>query len=136
MAFYGFDDGACRHTLNLVSATWVLYSPAKYLVSSGAVCIGPTTNNIIEYQAVIGLLTEATSQDVRNLVVFMDSQLVVCHLNHVYTIRNPVLLCLVWRVRLLERSFEAITHRHIPMEDNTVTDSLANYILDWHIAHS
>ena len=61
MAFYGFADGACRHTLNLTSAAWVLYSPAEDLVSSGAVCIGPATNNIAEYEAVIGLLTEAAS---------------------------------------------------------------------------
>ena len=130
MAFYGFADGACRYTLNLASAAWVLYSPAHDLVSSRVVCIGPTINNIAEYRAVIGILTEATSQDVHNLVVLMDSQLVVCHLNHVYTIRNLMLLRLFRRVCLLERSFEAITYRHIPREDNAVDDSLANYILD------
>ena len=82
MDFYGFADGACRHTLNLASAAWVLYSPAEYLVSSGAVCIGPATNSIVKYEEVIGLLTEAASQDVRDLLVLMNSQLVVCHLNH------------------------------------------------------
>ena len=130
MAFYGFADGACRHTLNLASAAWVLYSLAYDLV------IGPATNNIVEYQAVIGLMTKSASQDVRNLVVLMDSQLVVCHLNHVYTIRNPMLLHLFRRVRLLERSFETITYRHVPREHNVVADSLANYVLDWHISHS
>ena len=73
MAFYGFADGACCHTLNLASFAWVLYSPAYDLVSSGVVCIGLATNNIVEYQAIIGLLTQATSQDVHNLVVLMDS---------------------------------------------------------------
>ena len=136
MDFYNFTDGACHHTLNLASTAWVLYSPAYELFSSGAVCIGLATNNIIEYRVVIGLLIEAASQDVRNLVVLMESQLVVCHLNHVYTIRSPVLLHLFWRVRLLERSFETITYRNIPREHNVFTDSLANYILDWHIAHS
>ena len=136
MAFYGFANGACHHTLNLSLAAWVLYSPAEYLVSSGTVCLGPTTNNIIEYEAVIGILTEASSQYVHDLVVLMESQLVVCHLNHVYPIRNPVLLCIFWRVRLLERSFGTITYRHIPKEHNVVTDSLANYILDWNISHS
>ena len=136
MAFYSFADGACCQTFNLASAAWVLYSPAYDLVSSGVVCIGPATNNIVEYWAVIGLLTEASFQDVHNLVVLMDSQLVVCHINHVYTIRNPMLLCLFQRVCLLERSFKTITYRHIPREHNVVADALANYILDWHIAHS
>ena len=73
MAFYGFADGACCHTLNLASAAWVLYSPTCDLVSLGVVCIGPATNNIVEYQEVIGLLTEVASQDIYDLVVFMDS---------------------------------------------------------------
>ena len=100
------------------------------------VCIGPTTKNIVEYQAVIGLLTEATSRYIHDLVVFMDSQLVDCHLNHVYTIKNPVLLRLFQKVRLLERTFECITYRHVPKSYNMVVDSLTNYILDWYIAHS
>ena len=136
MAFYGFADGAYHHTLNLALATWVLYSPAYDLFNSWVVCIVLATNNISKYRAVIGLFTEVSSQDVRNLVVLIDSQLVVCHLNHVYTIRNPVLLHLFRRVRLLEISFETIIYRHIPREDNVVADSLENYILDWHIAHS
>ena len=136
MDFYGFAYGACCHTLNLASTAWVLYSPVVDLVSSGAVFLGPATNNITEYEAVIGLLTKATSQDVCDLVYLMDSQLVVCHLNHIYTIRNLVLLRLFRRVRLLERSFGTITYRHIPREHNVVADSLANYILDWHISHS
>ena len=61
MAFYIFADGACHHTLNLTSAAWVLYSPAKDLVISGVVYIGPATNNIAEYEADIILLTKATS---------------------------------------------------------------------------
>ena len=100
------------------------------------VCIGPATNNIIEYQLVIGLLIEAASQGIHDSVVFMDSQLVVCHLNHIYTIRNPTLLCLFQRVPLLERSFEFITYRHIPRSDNVIANSLENFILDWHITHS
>ena len=72
MAFYDFVDGACHHTLNLASASWVLYSPTEYLVSSRAVCIGPATNKIAKYEVVIGLLIEPASQDVRDLVVLMD----------------------------------------------------------------
>ena len=130
MAFYGFTDGACRHTLNLASTTWVLYSPTYDLAILGVVCIGPTTNNIAKYRTIIGLLTEAASQYVRNIIVLMDSQLVVCHINHVYTIRNHVFLHLFRRVHLLERSFKCITYRHIPRSDITIADSLANYILD------
>ena len=130
MDFYVFADGACRYTLNLASTAWVMYSPAHNLVSSGMVCIGPTTNNIVEYQAVLGLLIEVVSQDIHELILFMDSQLVFCHLNYVYTIRNPILLRLFQRVHLLERSFDFITYRHIFRYDNMIVDSLENFILD------
>ena len=136
MDFYDFSYGVFHHTLNLASVAWVLYSLAHDIVSSGSICIGPATNNIVEYQAVIGLLTDFASRYIHDLVVFMDSQLVVCHLNQVYTIINPILLCLYQRVRLLERSFEFITYRHIPREDNAFVDSLENYILYWYIAQS
>ena len=126
MAFYGFADGAYRQTLILALVAWVLCSPTHDLVSSGAVCIGLTTNNIVEYQVVIGLLTKTASQDIHDLVVFMDSQLVVCHLNHVYTIRNPKLLFLFRRVCLLEIYFDSITYRNIPRFDYMIFDSLAN----------
>ena len=92
MAFYGFADDAYRPTLDLASVTWVLYFQARDLVSSGVVCRGPTTNNIVEYHAVIGLLTEVASRNIDHLVVFMDSQLVVSHLNHIYVIQSSVLL--------------------------------------------
>ena len=94
------------------------------------VFIGPATNNITEYREVIGLLIEVASWDIHDLVVFMDSQLVVFHLNHIYTIKKPTLLCHFRRVHLLEMSFDFITYRHIPRSDNTIVDSLENYILD------
>ena len=103
-----------------------MYSPPHELISSGAICIGLATNNIVEYQAVIGLLIEVASQDIHDLVVFMESQLVVCHLNDVYTIRNPTLLCLFRRVHLLERLFDFINYRHIHRFDNIIVDSLEN----------
>ena len=59
--------------MNLSFAAWVLYSIAEDLVNLGAICLGLATNNIAEYEAVIGLLTEAASQDACDLVVLMDS---------------------------------------------------------------
>ena len=56
--YVGFADGANRYTLNLTSASWVLYSPTGDLVSSGGPCLGPATNNLEEYHAVISLLIE------------------------------------------------------------------------------
>ncbi len=74
--YEGYTDGASRHTRNIASAAWILYSPTGLLVSSGGSFLGPATNNVVEYSAVIELLVEAISLWIIGLVVRLDSQLV------------------------------------------------------------
>ena len=132
-SFIGFATGDHRYTLNLASTTWVLYSPTSEMLNSGGVLLGPSTNNLAKYQAMIGLLMEALDNDARKTRVYLDSELVFQQLDWVYTVRNPMLLRTFRRVRLLERSFEQVTYEHILSHLNVVADSLANYVLDWHI---
>ena len=114
MAYYGFADGASRHTRNLASAAWVVYSPSGELIILGARCLGPTTNNVAEYQAAIGLMAEALSSGITHLIVHLDSQLVVSQLNGIYSICDLSLLRLFRRVRLLERSLTYICFCYVP----------------------
>jgi ribonuclease HI len=132
--FFGFADGASQHTRNIASAAWVIYQ-FDQVVSSGGICLGPTTNNMAEYHAVIGLLTQASSLGISRIIIYLDSQLVVFQLNCIYAIRSPILLRLHLQVRRLERMFDYIEYRHIPRELNSVSDSLANYIMDRYLAH-
>ena len=62
--YVGFADGASRHTCNLASAAWVIYSPSGQLVAAGGACLGPTSNNVAEYRAVIELLWDALSHGI------------------------------------------------------------------------
>ena len=117
--------------MNLTLETWVLYSPTCDLVSLGGTCLDPATNYFVEYHAVIGLLIEDLTSDVRQIRVYLDLELFVHQLNLVYTIRNPLLLCMFWRVQLLERYFEYVSYHHIPRDLNVVANLLANYVLDW-----
>ena len=75
--YVGFADGASHHTCNLASAAWVIYSPSGQLVASGGACLGPASNNVAEYRAVIELLWDALSRGITQLEVLLDSQLVV-----------------------------------------------------------
>ena len=75
--FTDFMDGANRYTLNLASTSWVLYSPTRELVSSGGIILGPSTNNLAEYQAMIGLLKKSLANDVREIRVYLGSKIVV-----------------------------------------------------------
>ena len=135
IVYTGFADVASCHTLNLASARWVIYEPSGQLLSSGSTCLGPSTNNIVEYSAIIELLLDAISHEIQHLVVRLESQLVVLQLNGQYWVRDSFILRKYLRVKLLERQFQFITYVHIPRSENQLVDSLANFALDWHITH-
>ena len=131
--YVGFSDGACCSTQNLSSIVWVLYAPIGDLVSLQGICLGQTTNNIFKYSAVIEILTDAIHLGIRDLVVKLDSQLVVLQLNGHYSVHNPQILHMYLRVRLFEIHFDFITYQHIPRFLNTLTYTLANHVLDRHL---
>ena len=135
LPYIGFVDGANRSTWNLASAAWAIYAPTNELVSLRGVCLGRATNNIAEYSAVIELLIDAISLGIPRFIIRLDSQLVVLQLNDVYIIRSPTLLRVYLQIRLLERHFNYIEYQHIPRCLNTLTDALANYVLDIHLRH-
>ena len=62
------------------------------VLSSGGVCLRPSSNNVVEYSVVIELLRDAISHGVLSLEVRLDSQLVVSQLNGLYHIRDSILL--------------------------------------------
>lgn len=89
--FIGFADGTSRHTQNLASSAWALYSPTYSFLWQAGVCIGPATNNQAEYATVIGLLEDVVCMGIHNLHVHLESQLLVAQLNGFYTVRNGIL---------------------------------------------
>ena len=131
--YVGFVDGAFRSTQNLSSAAWELFAPDGKLINLQGNFLGQTTNNIVKYSAVIELLQDAIDLGIRDLVVKLESQLIVLQLNGHYSMRNPQILRFYLRVRLLERNFDFITYQHIPRHLNTLTDSLENHVLDRHL---
>ena len=75
--YIGFANGTSHHTCNLASVAWVIYSPSGQLVAAGGASLGPASNNVAEYRAVIELLWDALSRGITQLEVRLDSQLVV-----------------------------------------------------------
>ena len=110
-----------------------MYTPMGQVLSSGGVCLRPSSNNVVEYSVVIELLRGAISYGVLSLEIRLDSQLLVSQLDGLYRIRDPTLLQRFLCVRLLERQFENITYIHVPRIFNQVVDSYANYVLDWNL---
>ena len=90
--YIGFVDGASRHTQNSALAAGLIYAPTGQVLSSGGVCLWPSSNNVAKYSVVIELLRDAISHGVNSNEVCLDSQLVVSQLNGLYRIRDMTLL--------------------------------------------
>ena len=131
--YVSFTDGTSRNTRNLPSAAWVIYNPTSELVNLQGVCLGPATNNVAEYSALLELVNKAVNLSICTLLVHLDSQLVVLQLNGHYSIRNPCILRLYLHIHLLEINFDYITYQHIPRRMNTLTDVVANMVLERHL---
>lgn len=96
------------------------------------VCISCLTNNIVEYNILIELLFDAIAHGIHHLVVRLDSQLLVLHLDNFYSVRSPTMLSIFVRVPFLEKHFNYIQYQHIPRSLNTLVDALMTHVLDRH----
>jgi len=135
LTYIVFLDGSSHSTQNLASIAWEIYAPIDDLISRHGIFLGRLTNNIMKYSVVIELLTDAISFGIHHIIVRLDSQLVVLQLRNIYSIRSPTLLRVDLRIHLLEINFDYIEYQHIPRYLNTLTDALANYVLDRHLHH-
>ena len=92
--------------------------------------IGTTTNNQAEYRAVIAALEKAITLGARKVILNSDSELIVRQINGQYRVKNASLKPLHQKVKQLISLLEDFTINHIPRQQNTEADSLANKALD------
>jgi ribonuclease HI len=96
--------------------------------------IGRATNNQAEYKALLYGLEEVSKiADSRpgnvDLVVKTDSQLLYRQMIGRYRIRNKILIGISVKVQRRLRELSSFSIEHIPREQNTYADRLANLAL-------
>lgn len=128
--YVGYVNCSSHSTQNLSFVGWAIYAPNGELVSLQGICISLSTNNIVEYSAMIELLSDAISHGIRHIVIRLDSQLVVLQLTNVFSVRIPTMFRMFMRVLLLERCFDFIQYQHISRNLNTLEDAFPNHVLD------
>jgi ribonuclease HI len=92
--------------------------------------IGVTTNNVAEYRAVVAGLQRAAELAPERLVLRADSQLLIRQLQGRYRVKAENLRPLYEQARQLLKGIPSVALEHVPREDNTVADALANAALD------
>jgi ribonuclease HI len=123
-------DGASRGNPGRASIGVSLVAPDGAPVVEFGGVIGTATNNVAEYEALIAGLEAAQRHEAVPLEVRLDSQLLVKQVMGEYRVKAPGLKPLHRRaVGLLAAIGDAVV-RHVPREENTRADALANAALD------
>ena len=105
-------------------------------VASVSKFLGHQTNNFAEYEAVIlafeelSKLVPVTEHDTTEVIVKLDSELVVKQVNGHYKVRHPVLREQKARLAQVAAAFGTVSFTHVPREENSDADALANAAMD------
>ena len=92
--------------------------------------IGVTTNNVAEYRGLIAGLEEARRLGAGEVAVAMDSKLVVEQMTGRWKVKHPGMAELHQQARALASTFDSVSYRWIPREQNAHADRLANEAMD------
>ena len=92
--------------------------------------IGIATNNEAEYQALIDGLNYCVDNSIKEIEVFLDSNLVVEQVNKNFKVKAGNLKVLNSKVDDLIQEFNFIEINHVYREANKRADQLANMALD------
>ncbi|MBC8318981.1 MAG: ribonuclease HI family protein [Desulfobulbaceae bacterium] len=127
---YLYSDGASRGNPGEGGAGVVITDNMGNEVFSKGFYIGHCTNNEAEYKALIIGLAEASGGECDNIVIFLDSQLIVRQITGEYQVKNKNLILLYEQVMDLLTFFRRYRVEYIPRSQNTRADQLANEGLD------
>lgn len=133
-----FTDGGARGNPGPAGIGVVIKSETGQILDTISQTIGQTTNNVAEYQAVIGALewlrNNLTTKQFNNETIFqfyLDSKLVVNQLNGLFKTKENHLRELMLKVRGLEQEVGGnIIYAYVPREKNWEADVLVNKALD------
>jgi len=99
------------------------------LIASISQPIGQATNNQAEYRAIIAALEKAIKLGAKQVDMRSDSELVVRQITGRYRVKKASLKPLYQQVKHLQNQLEGFTITHIPRQENTEADTLANMAL-------
>ncbi|MCC6290710.1 ribonuclease HI family protein [Candidatus Nomurabacteria bacterium] len=128
-------DGGARGNPGPAGAGVVVLSETGEILKTAKKFLGERlTNNEAEYLALLFGLENLPSligeRGEAEVVVRLDSELVVKQLNGDYKVKEPRLKELAQGVKDLSHIFSAVTFTHIPREENKLADKLANEAMD------
>ncbi len=125
-----FADGGSRGNPGPAAGGAVVIADDGRLLAEAGAYLGVATNNVAEWQGLLAGLEAALELGVEDLVVRLDSELVVRQLTGVYRVKHADLIPLHRKAQALLRRFRSVEIGHVRRKDNAAADALVNRLLD------
>jgi len=125
-----YTDGGSRGNPGPAAAGFVLSNANGTELMRKAVFLGPTTNNVAEYTAVIKAVETAIRLGANEVNIFSDSELLVRQINGQYKVKSENIRPLYRQaIDLLER-LKTWKISHVKREMNVGADAIVNQAID------
>ena len=127
-----FTDGGCRGNPGPGAIGILITDGHEISLKSISKCIGQTTNNRAEYEALIVGLDMCAKYTRGTVTCFSDSALLVKQMNGVWRLKNDQLRQLWHKVTNHSRVFERVIYQHVKRTNPMIVkaDRLVNYALE------
>jgi ribonuclease HI len=123
-------DGGARGNPGPAAIAAVVTDPSGEVVEERSEVIGPATNNVAEYRALLLGIECARALGADEIELVGDSELIVKQVRGEYRVKDAALRELHDRVGTELRHFDRWSIRHVRREDNEHADQLVNATLD------
>ena len=130
MNFKIWTDGGSRGNPGPCGAGGLIKDSTGVVVAEVSEYLGIQTNNYAEYKALLLTLNRAVQLQIKNVIVYSDSKLVVEQMKGKWKVKNENIIPLHKEVSTIISYFDSIDFIHIPRLLNKEADALANKAMD------
>jgi ribonuclease HI len=123
-------DGGARGNPGPAAAACVITSPAGERLGEYAQLLGPVTNNVAEYRALMLGLDKARELGASEVEVIGDSELIAKQVQGLYKVKHEAMKPLYLAAMNALRAFDSWSIRTVPRAMNKRADALVNEALD------
>jgi len=125
-----YSDGGSRGNPGAAGIGVLIEDLDGNIIKEVSQFIGEQTNNVAEYKALCRGLEVAFDLGIKNIVCYLDSELVVKQIKGEYKVKNEGMISMYNMVKPLIKQFDKFEIKHIKRELNKKADALANRAMD------
>lgn len=127
-----YFDGASRSNPGPASYGVTLIDPNGKEIDTDKQFIGNATNNVAEYMGAIAAVNIAIKHDIKKIIIFGDSNLVIKQITNEWKVKSDNLKQHFNNLKnvISKQTWEHIEFKHVYRKHNKRADQLANEALD------